>query len=64
MFQENSGGGGLQVFRKVRLININQIRKHINNILLKLADTWRFILPEQFPSSLIAETLNHQLFLF
>ena len=34
-----------------------------NNILLRLDGIWLFILREQFPSSLVAETLSHQLFL-
>ena len=46
MIQENTGGGGLQIFRKVCLINIDQIRRHINSILLKLAHVCRFILTE------------------
>ena len=61
MFQENTDGGGLQIFRKVCLININRIRKHISSTLL---DVGHFILPEQFPTSLITETLSHQLLLF
>ena len=46
MSQENTGGRGLQIFRKVCLININRIRKRINSILLKLADVWHLILPK------------------
>ena len=60
MFQENTVGGVLQIFRKVCLLNINRIRKHINSNLFKLVDFRHFILPESFPSSLVAETLSHQ----
>ena len=38
MFHENTGGGGLQIFRKVCLININRTRKHINSILYYLSN--------------------------
>ena len=61
MFQENTSGGGLQIFRRVCLRNINRIRRHINSILLKLADVWRYITRVL---SHYAETLTHQLFLF
>ena len=44
MFQENTGGGGLVIFRKVCLINIKRIRKHVNSILHKVPDIWHFIL--------------------
>ena len=51
---ENIGGRDLRFFRKVYLININQIRKHIDNIdntvfdniLPKLVYNWYFTLPE------------------
>ena len=65
MFQENTGGGALENFQKGLFDNILIIiRKHIDDILIKLDDIWHFILPEQFPSSLAAETLSQQLFLF
>ena len=64
MFQENTGGRGLQIFRKVCLINIKQLRKHINSVLHKLANIWHFILPESFPNSSVAKTLSHQFLLF
>ena len=32
MFQENTGGRGLQIFRKFSLRNINRIRKYINSM--------------------------------
>ena len=40
MSQENIDG--LQIFKKVSLININQVKQHIN-ILLKLADIWHYL---------------------
>ena len=46
MFQENTDDRGLQILRMFYLINIKQIRKHINIILHTQAIIWHFILPE------------------
>ena len=44
-FQENAGGGGLfyKDFRKVYLTNSNRITKHVNSILLNLADILKYL---------------------
>ena len=64
MFEENTGGRGLQIFWKICLTSTKQPRKYINSVLHKLANNWHFILPESFPNSSVTKTLSHQFLLF